>query len=355
VKTIIKKAVTILKEEGAARLFDVCRSRIARNLMGNSLSKIFPVMAYYVHSDGERIPLYAGYRDYIKPLHILAHADKDGYELFMRDNAQNYVGIAGLSGALQFLKFMESELRVDIRGKKILDVGCGDGALAYVLAAHGAGEVHGMDVDFAYRQLVPQQHDFLREAVSQLPIMKGRKIEDIERHIHIFEGDIQKPQMEGKYDIIVSLSVLEHICNLQVGMTAMLDILKTGGVMIHQFNPFFSETGGHEFGILDFPWGHVRLSREEIADYLRTYRAWEKEKALIHLDQSFNNPKLTLDEIDKLIENLKMTTLHASESRSFSWKYDASLELILNQCRQNYQSITWHDLSSDKVVRFLKK
>ena len=185
--------------------------------------------------------------------------------------------------------------------------------------------------------------------------MAGQKMEDLERAVQIFEGDIQTLEVQGQYDIIVSLTVLEHVFDLGVGLKAMCDLLKPGGFMIHRFNPYFSETGGHEFGILDFPWGHVRLSREEIALYLGTYRAWEKNQTLALLDQAFNTPKLTLDEIDTLFGTLGLTILHASESRAFSWKPDSSREDILKQCRRNYPAITWRDLASDNVFRLLRK
>jgi SAM-dependent methyltransferase len=311
-------------------------------------------MAYYEHPDGDRIPLYAGYRDFMKPLHCLAHTDAEGYKLFWRDNALNYVGNLRLGGALQFY-FITGELHVDIKGKKILDVGCGDGALAYVLAAHGAGEVHAIDTDFSYRQLNPQHQNLLRDAVGNLPVMADQKIEDLERVVQIFEGDIQTLEIQGQYDIIVSLTVLEHVFDLRSGLKAMSDLVKPGGLVIHRFNPYFSETGGHEFGILDFPWGHVRLSREEIALYLETYRAWERDHTLAVLDQAFNSPKLTLDEIDTLFGTLGLTILYASESRAFSWKPDGSRKNILKQCRRNYPAITWRDLASDNVVRLLRR
>jgi 2-polyprenyl-3-methyl-5-hydroxy-6-metoxy-1,4-benzoquinol methylase len=346
----LKSAHSILREEGAIELLSRLRLRAGRNLAGNSLSSIFPVMAYYNHPEGERIPLYAGYRDFMKPLHCIAHTDAEGYKLFCRDNAQNYLGTTRLGGALQFYHFITRDLHLDIKGKRILDVGCGDGAFAYVLAAHGAAEVDAIDTDFSYRQLNPQHQDLLREAVRDLPVMADQKMEDLERRVRIFEGDIQRIQIQEQYDIVMSLTVLEHVFDLRAGLKAMCDLLKPGGLMIHRFNPYFSETGGHEFGILDFPWGHVRLSREEIALYLGTYRAWEKDQTLDILDQAFNSPKLTLNEIDTLFGTLGLTILHASESRAFSWKPDSSQEDILKQCRRNYPAITCFPPAQKEIV-----
>ncbi len=125
--------------------------------------------------------------------------------------------------------------------------------------------------------------------------------------------------------------------------------------MVHRFNPFFSETGGHEYCVLDFPWGHVRLSKEEISEYLGTYRAWERDMALKLLYQSFNDPKLSLSEIDDFVSTLGLKIRYAFEKRAFFWKLDSEPSRILSQCRKHYPSITWRDLISDGVVRVLYK
>jgi 2-polyprenyl-3-methyl-5-hydroxy-6-metoxy-1,4-benzoquinol methylase len=36
---------------------------------------------------------------------------------------------------------------VDVRGLRVLDVGCGDGRLSYLCAEEGAASVHGIDPD----------------------------------------------------------------------------------------------------------------------------------------------------------------------------------------------------------------
>ena len=156
-----------------------------------------------------------------------------------------------------------------------------------------------------------------------------------------------------KFDIVLSNTVLEHIIDLKSGISVMKDLLKPGGIMIHQFNPFFSETGGHEFCILDFPWGHVRISEEEFKEYLETFRNWEKDKAVGFYNNSFNNPKLNIEEIDKHIESNGMKIRVAKEKRRFRWKPEEPLPMVLKQAKQNYPKITMRDLLSDNVLRII--
>lgn len=156
----------------------------------------------------------------------------------------------------------------------------------------------------------------------------------------IFQHDIQSPQINDRFDVIFYNSVLEHIRDLKTGLQAMRDLLNTGSLMIHKSNPFYSDTGNHEFCTLDLPWGHVRLSQDEIVLYLETYRVWEKDKALDAWDHSFNHPKLTLHEIDEMESLMGLKSLYALKKRT---------------CRRNYPKITWRDLMSDSVTRaFLK-
>ncbi|MBC8485611.1 MAG: methyltransferase [Bacteroidetes bacterium] len=345
----------VLREEGIGTLFSILFKKALRYSTANKISNYFPLMGIYEHPDNEKIPIYACYRDYIKPRHFLAHTNESGFNLFLRDNMIHYVAKGILPGAFSFCDFIVNRLKINIRNKKILEVGCGDGALTYVLAAMGAGEVHGIDLLTNIR-FFDQRINTVKRMLDNMPFNnKKLKIKELEKKVSIFESDIQSQLSNKNYDIIISKNVLEHINDFKQSIYVMRDVLKNKGIMIHQFNPFFSETGGHEFCILDFPWGHVRLSREEIVNYLETYRNWEKNKAIEVYDHNFNNPKITLNEIDDLITDLGFKTLYSSEKRSFFWKPDSAQNRILAQCKRSYPKITWQDLACDKVIRFVRK
>lgn len=85
--------------------------------------------------------------------------------------------------------------------------------------------------------------------------------------VSLRQKDITDLDYHNVYDLIVSNSVLEHITDLKAGLLKMRDLLGKDGIMIHVFKPYFSENGGHEWLILDFPWGHCRLTRSEIKEF----------------------------------------------------------------------------------------
>ena len=103
-------------------------------------------------------------------------------------------------------------------------------------------------------------------------------------------GDItsQTDFDDEEIDIIYSASVLEHIALPSDAFEEMSRILKYGGLMIHDFNPFFCPNGGHALGILDCPWGHVRVCEEDYLRYMDELRPFETDTAKHWISHSLN-------------------------------------------------------------------
>ncbi len=68
--------------------------------------------------------------------------------------------------------------------------------------------------------------------------------------------------------------------DLEAAFAEMYRLLKPGGVVIHNFAPYFSHDGGHALGIGDSPWVHVRLSESEYLRYLTELRPFDAEAAV---------------------------------------------------------------------------
>jgi ubiquinone/menaquinone biosynthesis C-methylase UbiE len=94
-------------------------------------------------------------------------------------------------------------------------------------------------------------------------------------------GDITKQTQldDESFDIIYSVSVLEHISDIAAAFFEMRRLLKPGGLMVHCWNPYFSPNGGHPWGLLDCPWGHLRLPMSDIDQYLDEMRPLEAHLA----------------------------------------------------------------------------
>lgn len=99
-----------------------------------------------------------------------------------------------------------------LRGKRVLDVGCGGGILAEAMATCGA-EVSGIDLsDKALK--VAQLH--LLESGAQVSYRKAA-VEEIA---------LEQP---GSFDVVTCMEVLEHIPDPATHVQACAKLLKTGG------------------------------------------------------------------------------------------------------------------------------
>lgn len=112
-----------------------------------------------------------------------------------------------------------------LANKKVLDLGCGQGALSYVLASKGA-KVFALDASDAA----------LRQAKE---FCKGKNI--------IFRKSTSKklPFKDGYFDVITLFYVLEHVSDIKGILDESKRILKKGGYLCVEFPPYYSLTGHH--------------------------------------------------------------------------------------------------------------
>lgn len=103
-------------------------------------------------------------------------------------------------------------------------------------------------------------------------------------------GDItQNTGLEAEsFDIVYSHTTLEHILNIPAAMREMHRLLRPDGLMIHIYNPWWAFNGGHTPGILDCPWGHVRMNLPDLLHYFDTIRPNEASDALPSFTRGLN-------------------------------------------------------------------
>lgn len=103
-------------------------------------------------------------------------------------------------------------------GKKVLDLGCGDGALTFLLAKNQA-DVVGLDNE-------PLGVSFAREQLAKYDSQKKLKYE-------IREASVYKiPFADDFFDIIVNCEVIEHLENPEAMLKEAKRVLKKSGKFI---------------------------------------------------------------------------------------------------------------------------
>lgn len=111
--------------------------------------------------------------------------------------------------------FEESTKEIDFDGKRVIDIGCRDGAMLFVAEKRGAKELLGVDND-----LSPALTEFL------IPHFNS-KIKTMERNLY----DLG-PEELGKFDIVIACGLLYHLKYPVYGMKKLSSLLKPGGTLI---------------------------------------------------------------------------------------------------------------------------
>lgn len=158
--------------------------------------------------------------------------------------------------------------QVDFAGKNILEIGGWNLPQELTLEVAGANTWVCVDMigsqSGAYQQ---QRHPHLRDT-RILSFDQARESLDRPGH-YVVDGDATRLPgwMAGRFDIVISFAVLEHVLNLPVFLRKCHGALRENGVMLARFGPLWSCHVGHHAWVsqaLNFhdpgaigPWGHL--------------------------------------------------------------------------------------------------
>ncbi len=125
---------------------------------------------------------------YAKGLEFLLEMDKDLYSLQGECAVRYGNGVHPKHRLIRYHDFFVSRLRA---GERVLDLGCGNGELAWDMAERGGVHVWAIDLD--------------EENISAA---KMRRAHSSIQYIH---GDVFDVVPEGNFDVVVLSNILEHI------------------------------------------------------------------------------------------------------------------------------------------------
>lgn len=204
---------------------------------------------------------------------------------------------------------METLFGGPIRGKRILDVGCGRRYPNVLLFTNVGNIVVGVDLEVVgpgfgkYRNIIGTNglergvKTFLREAIfdrmyhAQLEKLLGSHLDkgDLDLRVGNAESLCFK---DDAFDIVISNAVLEHIRDVGRTVSEMKRVVKPGGFCYAGIHLFPSLSGGHS---LDWvfpdierpehipPWDHLRGNLFPVGVHLNRFR--EKDYRQVFEDQ----------------------------------------------------------------------
>jgi SAM-dependent methyltransferase len=126
-------------------------------------------------------------------------------------------------------------------GRRVLDLGCGHGALALEMAADGA-DVLGVDLD-EDRIGWAQQH------IAPLPVAGS---------LEFVTADVRTLGLRDEIDLILSKDTFEHVDDLEGVLRCLRDALTPDGQIWAGFSPLYYSPGGdHARTGMKLPWAHT--------------------------------------------------------------------------------------------------
>jgi SAM-dependent methyltransferase len=144
---------------------------------------------------------------------------------------------------------MGDEFFAKIRGKIVIDFGCGEGSEAIEIAQRGAKRVIGIDI---------------REEVLQTARQRA------------VNTDVQNtcafvPSTSELADIVVSVDAFEHFADPAEILRIMSTLLQPAGEVLVSFGPtWYHPLGGHLFSV--FPWAHLIFSEKALIRWRSTFK-----------------------------------------------------------------------------------
>lgn len=204
-----------------------------------------------------------------------------------------------------------------LKGKKILEIGCGTGSSTVALAEQGA-DVTGIDLDADALKVAEE-----RKKLYALDI----KLE------YMNAADVHKNYPKGTFDFIIFFATIEHMIHEErmIAMKETWDLLSPGGLWVVLETPnrlwYFD---GHTSGLPFFQWLPDDLAikyskyspRDEFASVYRKY----DDKEMLHFLRRGRG--LSYHEFDLCMGNSKKLDVVSSkiEFEKFQWLKQPKLE-----------------------------
>ena len=166
--------------------------------------------------------------------------------------------------------------------------------------ARFAREVHGVDLMHMFGQ-VEARFERMFGPGNPYPLVTLRQV----------RADEPLPYDDGTFDAVYAWSVFEHVADVPSALGEIHRVLRPGGAFFLQIEPlYFSPHGGHLWHILDEPWIHLKLGREELVERIRQASLGEDtEEARKDLFQGMSPDEYRCAVIDHCLPTLNRITV----------------------------------------------
>lgn len=143
----------------------------------------------------------------------------------------------------------------DVKDRRVLDVGCGDGTLTIGLSMLGPAFVVGLDAEPARLARARRASDGLGLRGRIGFVLVGPR------------GAL--PCGSESVDVVVMHDVMEHLSDPAGTLADCHRVLRRGGRVLCSFKPWFSPRGSHVTDWIYIPWNHILFPEHVLVRVLR--------------------------------------------------------------------------------------
>lgn len=173
----------------------------------------------------------------------------------------------------------------DVKGKKVLDIGCGaECPLSFYLTENGA-KVRAGDVS---KEKVSQAKKFAKKA-----------------NISVFCAE-KLPFKDKEFDFIYMVDVLEHVNDPSKAIKEAARVTKDGGKIFLEYSPFYAYPTGHHLYGLGFPKGLLpfQFMPRSLTKYLTLHSKLNGKDTPEFMFWQFDNlNRISVMQINKILRN----------------------------------------------------
>lgn len=182
----------------------------------------------------------------------------------------------------------------DIRGRDVVDFGCGGGELSFLAAQLGAKSVLGLEVE--------------RERY-EMAVAAGRRLNLPTKPRFQLSSDTRLIDLpDASVDVILCFDVLEHILSYETIIPEWHRVLRDRGHVLIWWMPYYHPYGHHVESLVPLPWAHAVFSeRTVLRACARIYDMAEFRPRIWDVDEAGNKKPNKWKSMDSLPTLNKLT------------------------------------------------
>lgn len=187
---------------------------------------------------------------------------------------------------------------IEMRGKTVLDAGCGHGGKTAYYASKGCGHIYGVDMDDLH---VANSKAFAEEKGIENATFTAESLDNLS-----FDADT--------FDLIFMNDVLEHIVRSKLGaaLAELKRVLKPGGRLLLEFPPWSSPYAAHLYQVIDLPWCQCLFSDATLINVINKLGGRDRKGSLSYIDHFLELNRCTISEFREMVRtvNFEVIDIH---------------------------------------------